>query len=164
MFRGDDVSKLTENKKSEFRNEHLGFIFQQFFLIDSLNVIQNTQLPCSYGTKKNKSDRMKAAKKYLSLVGLEEKMKSKVSELSGGQQQQVTIARSLVNEPLLIMADEPTGALDSETGVEIMEMLQKLNQEGKTIIMVTHDVDMTKYATRVIHMKDGRFTEMEVTE
>ncbi|OFI48963.1 peptide ABC transporter ATP-binding protein [Floricoccus tropicus] len=164
-FNGTDVSKLSENKKSEFRNEFLGFIFQQFFLIGSLNVSQNVQLPCVYEGKKSGSEKKEIAEKYLGLVGLESKAKSKVTELSGGQQQRVAIARALVNDPVLIMADEPTGALDSETGTEIMNLLTELNKQGKTIVMVTHDADMTKYASRVIHMKDGRFyEEEEVTE
>ncbi|OJG28443.1 hypothetical protein RU98_GL000036 [Enterococcus caccae] len=162
LFKGEDVSKLSENKKSEFRNEYLGFIFQQFFLINSLNVSQNVQLPCVYAGKKNNDEKRRIAEKYLELVGLGTKTKAKVNELSGGQQQRVAIARSLVNDPLLIMADEPTGALDSETGTEIMELLTELNRQGKTIVMVTHDADMKKYATRVIHMKDGRFLEEEV--
>lgn len=160
-FSGTDVSKLSENKKSAFRNEYLGFIFQQFFLINSLNVRQNVQLPCVYEGKKA-AEKKAIAEKYLKIVGLETKAKSKVTELSGGQQQRVAIARSLVNDPLLIMADEPTGALDSETGTEIMELLKELNEQGKTIVMVTHDEDMKKYASRVIHMKDGRFLEEEV--
>ena len=158
-FSGTDVSKLSENKKSAFRNEYLGFIFQQFFLINSLNVSQNVQLPCVYEGKKSRAEKKAIAEKYLKIVGLETKAKSKVTELSGGQQQRVAIARSLVNDPLLIMADEPTGALDSETGTEIMELLKELNEQGKTIVMVTHDEDMKKYASRVIHMKDGRFLE-----
>lgn len=149
-------------KKSAFRNEYLGFIFQQFFLINSLNVSQNVQLPCVYEGKKSRAEKKAIAEKYLKIVGLETKAKSKVTELSGGQQQRVAIARSLVNDPLLIMADEPTGALDSETGTEIMELLKELNEQGKTIVMVTHDEDMKKYASRVIHMKDGRFLEEEV--
>ncbi|MFK4567403.1 ABC transporter ATP-binding protein [Enterococcus sp. UD-01] len=162
LFKGEDVSKLSENKKSEYRNEYLGFIFQQFFLINSLNVSQNVQLPCVYEGKKSSEEKRKIAEKYLEIVGLGSKTKAKVTELSGGQQQRVAIARSLVNDPLLIMADEPTGALDSETGVEIMELLTELNRQGKTIVMVTHDSDMKKYATRVIHMKDGNFLEEEV--
>ncbi|MGL1896968.1 ABC transporter ATP-binding protein [Enterococcus faecalis] len=161
-FSGTDVSKLSENKKSAFRNEYLGFIFQQFFLINSLNVSQNVQLPCVYEGKKSRAEKKAIAEKYLKIVGLETKAKSKVTELSGGQQQRVAIARSLVNDPLLIMADEPTGALDSETGTEIMELLKELNEQGKTIVMATHDEDMKKYASRVIHMKDGRFLEEEV--
>ncbi|MGY3748657.1 ABC transporter ATP-binding protein [Vagococcus acidifermentans] len=159
IFNEQDVSQLSENKKSEFRNEFFGFIFQQFFLIKSLNVIQNVKLPCIYERKKNTKEQNDIAQKYLTLVGLESKAKSKVTELSGGQQQRVAIARALVNDPLLIMADEPTGALDSETGTDIMNMLQELNQQGKTIVMVTHDEDLTRYATRVIRMKDGSFLE-----
>ena len=161
-FSGTDVSKLSENKKSAFRNEYLGFIFQQFFLINSLNVRQNVQLPCVYEGKKSRAEKKAIAEKYLKIVCLETKAKSKVTELSGGQKQSFDIARSLVNDPLLIMADEPTGALDSETGTEIMELLKELNEQGKTIVMVTHDEDMKKYASRVIHMKDGRFLEEEV--
>jgi len=147
-FSGTDVSKLSENKKSAFRNEYLGFIFQQFFLINSLNVSQNVQLPCVYEGKKSRAEKKAIAEKYLKIVGLETKAKSKVTELSGGQQQRVAIARSLVNDPLL--------------GTEIMELLKELNEQGKTIVMVTHDEDMKKYASRVIHMKDGRFLEEEV--
>lgn len=162
FFNGQDVSKLTENQKSDLRNKYLGFIFQQFFLIQSLNVSQNVGLPMVYEGKKSDNERKRIAKHYLDMVGLSEKEKSKVTELSGGQQQRVAIARSLVNDPLLIMADEPTGALDSETSRDIMGILTKLNQEGKTIVMVTHDDDMKKYATRVIRMKDGLFMDEEV--
>lgn len=162
FFNGEDVSKLTENQKSDLRNKYLGFIFQQFFLIQSLNVSQNVGLPMVYEGKKSDNERRRIAKHYLDMVGLSEKEKSKVTELSGGQQQRVAIARSLVNDPLLIMADEPTGALDSETSRDIMGILTKLNQEGKTIVMVTHDDDMKKYATRVIRMKDGLFMDEEV--
>jgi len=115
LFNGEDVSKLTENQKSDLRNKYLGFIFQQFFLIQSLNVSQNVGLPMVYEGKKSDNERKEVARRYLEMVGLAEKEKSKVTELSGGQQQRVAIARSLVNDPLLIMADEPTGALDSET-------------------------------------------------
>lgn len=162
FFNGEEVSKLTENQKSDLRNKYLGFIFQQFFLIQSLNVSQNVGLPMVYEGKKSDNERKRIAKHYLDMVGLSEKEKSKVTELSGGQQQRVAIARSLVNDPLLIMADEPTGALDSETSRDIMGILTKLNQEGKTIVMVTHDDDMKKYATRVIRMKDGLFMDEEV--
>lgn len=158
-FLGEDVSKLNENKKSEIRNHHFGFIFQQFFLINSLNVMQNVELPLIYASKTNKRERKEAAEKYLDLVGIPEKLTSKTKELSGGQQQRVAIARALVNEPILIMADEPTGALDSETGIGVMELLKELNSHGKTIVMVTHDEDLLKYATRVIRMQDGSFME-----
>lgn len=162
LFRGEDVSLLNENQKSEYRNAFFGFVFQQFFLIDSLNVQQNVELPMVYKGMNNSKEKKEKAQHFLDLVGIGEKLKMKTSELSGGQQQRVAIARALINDPLLIMADEPTGALDSETGKTIMETLKKLNQEGKTIVMVTHDEDMTAYATRVIRMKDGAFEE-EVT-
>ena len=158
-FRGEDVSALNENKKSEYRNENFDFVFQQFFLIESLNVQQNVELPTVYKVIHNAKEKREKAKHFLELVGIGEKLKDKTTELSGGQQQRVAIARALVNDPLLIMADEPTGALDSETGKLIMEILSDLNKQGKTIVMVTHDRDLTKYASRVIHMKDGFFEE-----
>lgn len=161
MFDDQDASKLSENQKSSLRNEYLGFIFQQFFLIQSLNVSQNVALPMVYEGKRKDRERKKIAGDYLAMVGLEGKEKAKTTELSGGQQQRVAIARALVNEPLLIMADEPTGALDSETSSDIMGILTKLNQEGKTIVMVTHDHDMTKYASRVVYMRDGLFLDEE---
>ncbi|MGP6139543.1 MULTISPECIES: ABC transporter ATP-binding protein [unclassified Jeotgalibaca] len=160
-FLGEEVANLTENRKSEIRNENFGFIFQQFHLIESLNVHQNVELPLVYNGKASKKERWDAAGKYLDSVGIPEKMKARTTELSGGQQQRVAIARALINEPLLIMADEPTGALDSETGTAIMELLKGLNREGKTIVMVTHDEDLLQYATRVIRMHDGSFVEEE---
>ena len=143
----------------KIRNSHFGFIFQQFFLINSLNVLQNVELPLVYASETNKKERRKKVEHYLSLVGIPEKVLAKTKELSGGQQQRVAIARSLVNEPSLIMADEPTGALDSETGIGVMNLLKELNQQGKTIVMVTHDEDLLQYATRVIRMQDGSFVE-----
>ena len=161
LFDEKDVSKLTENQKSTLRNKYIGFIFQQFFLIQSLNVSQNVELPMVYEGQKKEQKRKKVAEHYLHLVGLEGKENSKTTELSGGQQQRVAIARALVNEPLLIMADEPTGALDSETSKDIMNILTDLNKEGKTIVMVTHDHDMKQYASRVVYMKDGIFLSEE---
>lgn len=158
-FRGEDVSSLNENKKSDYRNAFFGFVFQHFFLIDSLNVQQNVELPMVYKGIHQAKVKKEKAQRYLELVGIGEKMKDKTTELSGGQQQRVAIARALVNDPLLIMADEPTGALDSETGKVIMNTLKQLNEEGKTIVMVTHDSDLTTYASRVIYMKDGCFEE-----
>lgn len=161
IFDDEDVSTLTENQKSDLRNQYIGFIFQQFFLIQSLNIRQNVELPMIYEGKKKEPARRKIADHYLDLVGLKGKEISKSTELSGGQQQRVAIARALVNEPLLIMADEPTGALDSETSSDIMGILSDLNKEGKTIVMVTHDADMRKYASRVVYMKDGVFLNEE---
>lgn len=158
-FRDEDVSTLNENQKSEYRNENLGFIFQQFFLIESLNVQQNVELPLVYSGLNSTQEKKEKAESFLELVGISEKLKSKTTELSGGQQQRVAIARALINDPLLIMADEPTGALDSETGKNIMETLTRLNKAGKTIVMVTHDKDLTAYASRVVYMKDGFFQD-----
>ena len=162
-FRGEDVSSLNENKKSDYRNTFFGFVFQQFFLIEALNVQQNVELPMVYKGIHQAKEKKTTAQHYLELVGIGEKLTDKTTELSGGQQQRVAIARALVNDPLLIMADEPTGALDSETGKVIMDTLKQLNEKGKTIVMVTHDSDLTSYASRVIHMKDGCF-EKEVTK
>lgn len=158
-FGGEDVSSLNENQKSNYRNKNLGFIFQQFFLIESLNVQQNIELPMVYSGINQAKLKKEKAEFHLDLVGISEKLKSKTTELSGGQQQRVAIARALVNNPLLIMADEPTGALDSETGIKIMDILTQLNKDGKTIVMVTHDKDLTSYASRIINMKDGFFEE-----
>ena len=155
FFNYENVSNLNENQRSIFRNKHIGFIFQQFNLIETLNIYQNIELPLIYDGKLNKSERENIIKEKLEQVGLLDKIKSMPLQLSGGQQQRVAIARSLVNNPKLIFADEPTGALDSETSTDIMNLLKDLNNQGKTIIMVTHDADLIKYATKVIRLKDG---------
>ena len=155
FFNYENVSNLNENQRSIFRNKHIGFIFQQFNLIETLNIYQNIELPLIYDGKLNKSERENIIKEKLKQVGLLDKIKSMPLQLSGGQQQRVAIARSLVNNPKLIFADEPTGALDSETSTDIMNLLNDLNNQGKTIIMVTHDADLIKYATKVIRLKDG---------
>ena len=158
-FNGEDVTSINENKKSELRNKYMGFIFQQFHLIDSLTIGKNVELPLLYKGGVPHKERKELVEKYLKLVGLEEKINRFPKELSGGQQQRIAIARSLINDPYVIFADEPTGALDSETSVQIMDILKKLNEEGKTIIMVTHDDDLVQYATRVIRIKDGVILE-----
>nr|WP_317333259.1 ABC transporter ATP-binding protein [uncultured Romboutsia sp.] len=155
FFNCENVSNLNENQRSAFRNKYIGFIFQQFNLIETLNIYQNVELPLIYDGKLNKSERENIVKEKLKQVGLLDKIKSLPLQLSGGQQQRVAIARSLVNNPKLIFADEPTGALDSETSDDIMSLLKDLNNQGKTIIMVTHDADLVKYATKVIRLKDG---------
>ena len=155
FFNFENVSNFNENQRSIFRNKHIGFIFQQFNLIETLNIYQNIELPLIYDGKLNKSERENIIKEKLEQVGLLDKIKSMPLQLSGGQQQRVAIARSLVNNPKLIFADEPTGALDSETSTDIMNLLKDLNNQGKTIIMVTHDADLIKYATKVIRLKDG---------
>lgn len=158
IFDGTDVTNLSENERSVFRNINIGFVFQQFNLIETLNVYQNVELPLIYNKALKKFEREEIVEDKLKSVGLLDKLKQKPLQLSGGQQQRVAIARCLANDPQIIFADEPTGALDSETSKEIMELLTKLNEQGKTIIMVTHDQDLTKYATKVIRLKDGVFT------
>lgn len=155
LFNGTDIGELSENECSKFRNKNIGFIFQQFNLIESLNICQNVELPLLYSGKTSKSERREEVKKYLSIVGLEEKIDQKPTALSGGQQQRIAIARALINEPNIILADEPTGALDSQTGIDIMNVLKSLNSEGKTIIMVTHDDELKSYANKVIYVRDG---------
>lgn len=159
IYNGTDVTHMNENQRSTFRNQHLGFIFQQFLLIDTLTVAQNIELPMLYYGKYTKAQRMEKVKNSLEAVDLLEKINNYPSQLSGGQQQRVSIARALVNNPDIIMADEPTGALDSETGIEIIRLLQKLNSQGKTIIMVTHDGDFKKIASQFVYLKDGVFIE-----
>ena len=162
FFNYENVSSLNENQRSVFRNKYIGFIFQQFNLIETLNIYQNVELPLIYDGKLNKSERENIVKEKLEQVGLLDKIKSLPLQLSGGQQQRV--ARSLVNNPKLIFADEPTGALDSETSDDIMSLLKELNKQGKTIIMVTHDADLIKYATKVIRLKDGVLYEEALNE
>lgn len=159
LFQGEDVTNLSENKRSIFRNTNIGFVFQQFNLVETLNIYQNVELPMIYNNKYSKEERKERIEKKLELVGLLDKTKQRPLQLSGGQQQRIAIARALVNDPQIIFADEPTGALDSDTGIEIMNLLKKLNNQGKTIIMVTHDADLTEYATKLIKLKDGVIIE-----
>lgn len=162
IFNDKDVTGLNENQRSELRNNYMGFIFQQFHLIESLTIGQNVELPLLYKGGKSKKERDALIDKYLGIVGLDHKKDQRPTELSGGQQQRIAIARALINNPYVIFADEPTGALDSETGEDIMGILKKLNEDKKTIIMVTHDEDLTKYANRVIHIKDGFMAKEEI--
>ncbi|NQJ69071.1 ABC transporter ATP-binding protein [Streptococcus suis] len=155
---GEEVSQLSEKKLASVRNDQIGFVFQQFFLLSKLNALQNVELPLIYaGVPANQ--RKKLAKRYLEKVELSERMTHLPSELSGGQKQRVAIARALVNTPAIILADEPTGALDTKTGEQIMELLTELNNEGKTIIMVTHEPEIAAYAKRKIVLRDGIITE-----
>lgn len=159
IFNGKNVTNLTEVERSYFRNKNIGFIFQQFHLINNLNIYQNIELPLLYDNRLGTKERLKKIKEKLEMVGLLDKINQYPHELSGGQQQRISIARALINDPQLIFADEPTGALDTNTSDEIMSILENLNNQGKTIIMVTHDSDLVKYATKVIYLKDGVFTE-----
>lgn len=153
-----EVSQLSEKKLAVVRNDQIGFVFQQFFLLSKLNALQNVELPLIYaGVPSGK--RKELSKQYLEKVELGERMHHLPSELSGGQKQRVAIARALVNSPAIILADEPTGALDTKTGDQIMSLLTELNREGKTIIMVTHEPEIADYATRKIVLRDGVITE-----
>lgn len=151
---GEEVAGLSEKKLARVRNNQIGFVFQQFFLLSKLNALQNVELPLIYaGVAPSK--RKKLAQEFLEKVELGERMHHLPSELSGGQKQRVAIARALVNNPSIILADEPTGALDTKTGDQIMEFLTELNAEGRTIIMVTHEPEIAAYAKRQIVIRDG---------
>ncbi len=149
------IYKLSLEKLADFRREYLGFIFQSFQLISYLTVIENVMLPLSI-TEKTNREQIKMAQAILDRVGLSGKGRRLPDQLSGGEQERVAIARALVNSPPILMADEPTGNLDSKNGNEIMDLFKAINEEGQTIIMVTHNPENTAYSTRTISLKDGR--------
>jgi putative ABC transport system ATP-binding protein len=151
---GNDISMYKENELNKVRNTEIGFVFQSFNLLPKLNVLKNVELPMVYGGVKQ-AERKERAMKFLEMVGLGDKWKNRPNELSGGQKQRVAIARALTNNPKILLADEPTGNLDSQSEKEIMEIFKKLNEEGTTIIMVTHEPEIAHYASRVIHFRDG---------
>jgi putative ABC transport system ATP-binding protein len=163
MLEGEDVSHLDDDALSEFRLRHLGFIFQSFNLIPQLTVQRNIELPLYYlGWEAEES--AERAKEMANRVGLGNRLDHRPAELSGGQMQRVAIARALAGDPQLLLADEPTGNLDTATGVQIIEMLKDLNQQGKTIIMVTHEPDIAENAKNVLIMKDGIIESMKENE
>ncbi len=151
---GIDISKSTENELSEIRNKKIGFIFQSFNLLPRLTALENVELPLVYSSAP-KEERHKRANELLEMVGLKDRTHHRPNELSGGQRQRVAIARALVNNPSIILADEPTGNLDSKSEAEIIEILQKLNKMGKTIVIVTHEPNIGEIAQRKIVFKDG---------
>jgi putative ABC transport system ATP-binding protein len=157
LLDGIDVSKLEKNQLADIRNQKLGFVFQGFNLLSRTTALENVELPMLYGARKLTSAQMRErAQKSLELVGLAKRADHFPSQLSGGQQQRVAIARALINDPQILLADEPTGNLDSKTSVEIMGVFQKLNEQGITIVMVTHELDIARYCKRNLIMRDGR--------
>ena len=155
LLDGEDVSGLSDNRLAEIRNRHLGFVFQQYNLIGKLNIVENVELPLVYaGVSPRK--RREAALASLKRVGLDGRGHHKPNQLSGGQQQRVSIARALVGNPSVILADEPTGALDSRTGMEVLSFFKELNAEGNTVILITHDPGIAAHAKRVIKLSDGK--------
>ena len=155
LLGAEDVSQMDDDALSSVRGTRLGFIFQSYNLIQQLTVVENIEVPLFYQSRPEEESRMLAGQ-YAARVGLENRAHHKPFELSGGQQQRVAIARALVNEPLVLLADEPTGNLDSTSGVEILKIFDDLHEQGKTIILVTHDENVSRHAHRAIRLRDGQ--------
>jgi putative ABC transport system ATP-binding protein len=166
LLDGIEVANLSDDALAVVRSRKIGFVFQTFNLIARTSALQNVQLPLFYNRAKvtSSADADTAARRALKMVGLAEREDHKPNELSGGQQQRVAIARALVNNPAVLLADEPTGALDTRTGEEIMSIFQRLNRAGKTVIMVTHEPDIARHAGRVIQFRDGRLISDQIID
>lgn len=158
---GTDVSNLSDNQLSDLRNQKIGFVFQNFNLMPKLTACQNVELPLTY-MKIPKKERRERAMKMLRLVGLEERSEFKPMELSGGQKQRVAIARALVTNPSFILGDEPTGALDTKTSVQIMELFKQFNEAGKTIVIITHEPEVAQMCKKTVVLRDGNIEHKEV--
>lgn len=163
LLEGTDVAALTKKELARIRNQKIGFVFQGFNLLGRTTALENTELPMLY-SRTNKNDRERRAREALAQVGLGDRADHFPSQLSGGQQQRVAVARALVNQPKMLLADEPTGNLDSRTSVEVMEIFQKLNGDGLTIILVTHEPDIAQFAKRAIVFRDGQIKRDDVVE
>lgn len=155
LLDGVEVNGLTSNKLAEIRNRKIGFVFQTFNLLPNMTILENVELPLLYAGV-GKKERRKRAEKVLDEVGLAERLKHRPSELSGGERQRTAIARALVNEPAIILADEPTGNLDTVSGSSVLNVFNQLHNQGHTIIVVTHDQNVAKIAKRIIHIQDGK--------
>lgn len=155
LLNNKDVSDLTDNELAYIRNKELGFVFQSFNLLPRMNILQNVELPMVYSGYSSKERRDRALE-ALDRVGLSDRVKHKPNEISGGQKQRVAIARAIVNNPAVIMADEPTGNLDTKSSVEIMRIFQRLNSEGTTVVMVTHEPDIAQHTKRIVRFRDGK--------
>lgn len=165
LLDGINVNTMDKDSIARLRNSKLGFVFQAYNLLARTTALENVELPLFYNPKLKSRDRKEAALRALEAVGLSDRMHHMPNQLSGGQQQRVAIARSLVNDPVLILADEPTGNLDTRTSFEIMELFQYLNEKGRTIVYVTHEIDIAKFATRNVMFRDGKINrESIVTE
>lgn len=161
VLNGQDIGSLKDRQLAKVRNSDIGFVFQQFQLLNRMTALDNVVLPLIYAKVPSKERRARATV-LLNKVGLGDKMMNKPKQLSGGQQQRVAIARAMVTDPAIILADEPTGALDQKTGAQIMDLFEQLNKEGKTIIMITHDPKIARRAKRIVHILDGKlYTEEE---
>ena len=161
ILNGENITDMNDNAHAELRNKMFGYVFQSFYLIDELNIVENVCVPAGYAGERKK-ERNKRAEELLKVVGLGDKVHSRPSQLSGGEKQRVASARALINNPNIILADEPTGNLDSNNSRIVMELLKKKYIEGKTIIMVTHDPSLEIYATKIIHIVDGKIEEIKV--
>ncbi len=163
ILNGTDVSKMTENALAEVRNKEIGFVFQTFNLLPRMSALENVALPLVYAGI-SKKDRLERAEEVLVQVGLKDRMKHKPNELSGGQRQRVAIARGLVNRPSILLADEPTGNLDTKTSVEIMELFREIHSKGNTIVLVTHEEDIALNAKRIVRLRDGLIESDNINE
>ncbi len=161
---GKGVSKMTQNEYADIRNQKIGFVFQGFNLLSRTSALENVELPLLYDRTGRIKDPKKAAQEALERVGLGDRMDHEPNQLSGGQQQRVAIARALVNQPAIILADEPTGNLDTHTSIDVMTVFQELNEQGITVVLVTHEKDIAQYARRIVEMRDGHIRKDFVVE
>ncbi|HEY8805943.1 MAG TPA: ABC transporter ATP-binding protein [Clostridium sp.] len=164
LLNSQDVSRLTDSELAYIRNKEIGFVFQSFHLLPRMSILENVELPMIYSGY-NSKERRERALEALEKVGLSDRVKHKPNEISGGQKQRAAIARAIVNNPAVIMADEPTGNLDTKSSVEIMKIFQKLNSEGATVVMVTHEPEIAQHTKRIVRFRDGKIiSDLEVKD